>query len=692
MDDIEIDNIVLLNLANSEKSIVGTIAFIGKTEFSPGIWLGLILVPECRKFAKNNGSVQGKQYFNLPKEESVGVSENFGIFVRPEKVKVLSPESLIAIHDISNITKLKLLFDYLIKLQYKYNDALAKLEILQVEYDNVLFDKNEILSKYKELNIDFLALKSVQSSTDNTNIEDEKLKLSMEHMKLDYQEKENDLLQKIQLLKNDIAILQSKLQLNPDESNKGILQELNRSEELIEKLTIENTELIARLEEIVSLKGQLELQLNEQKELIANLQQLNTDLTQKVKHLNQNLQDCNNTLENEKTKNQSLSKELSLLKQTHDFSSTGLYPKLISSLCSSSHQFSEKIATCLPKHTELLDLYLLSIQSLNFSYVLKESIDSASWNLTYKQLDLIVHLLPFDVSHYFLNMKESIESINTLILHYLETNDEMNDMNLITTISVKVPLDPNDDILQNSFDRNLYNRELAIYSLSNEQDNRREQLLLLREEHCGLTDSSLELFLRTGEIEKIKLSQRPIWEQHEIVYPVVDTSEIENLKTKVKVLQSKLLDEKKFQQELIDLHRKIRISDEEKQQLESKLKVTKVHENQLQDQIRNITLKLKKYGIDKSNSIADEYEILEKKKLLETIQFQRSLLNKLTSDKTVELSLTPIQRRNIHNPAVPTSIFRRIDKLFDINLTPLTNSQNLHTYKEQQLLEYLHLY
>lgn len=44
------------------KGVPGTVAFIGKTQFAAGEWVGLIL-DESK--GKNNGSVRGVQYFKV---------------------------------------------------------------------------------------------------------------------------------------------------------------------------------------------------------------------------------------------------------------------------------------------------------------------------------------------------------------------------------------------------------------------------------------------------------------------------------------------------------------------------------------------------------------------------------------------------------------------------------------------------
>ncbi|KAK2467338.1 hypothetical protein APHAL10511_000573 [Amanita phalloides] len=55
----------------------GTIRYVGETKFSKGMWIG---VEYDEPMGKNDGSVQGEQYFTC--------NPNYGVFVRPDKVKI----------------------------------------------------------------------------------------------------------------------------------------------------------------------------------------------------------------------------------------------------------------------------------------------------------------------------------------------------------------------------------------------------------------------------------------------------------------------------------------------------------------------------------------------------------------------------------------------------------------------------
>jgi len=63
----------------------GNVAFIGETQFSKGVWVGVVL---DTAEGKNSGSVGGVQYFEC--------EANHGLFAKPEKLKVISKSSAAA--------------------------------------------------------------------------------------------------------------------------------------------------------------------------------------------------------------------------------------------------------------------------------------------------------------------------------------------------------------------------------------------------------------------------------------------------------------------------------------------------------------------------------------------------------------------------------------------------------------------
>jgi len=58
-----------------DKNLEGTVKFVGTTDFAPGKWIGIQL---SEPKGKNNGSVQGKQYFTCP--------DSCGLFVRQNQI------------------------------------------------------------------------------------------------------------------------------------------------------------------------------------------------------------------------------------------------------------------------------------------------------------------------------------------------------------------------------------------------------------------------------------------------------------------------------------------------------------------------------------------------------------------------------------------------------------------------------
>lgn len=74
-EELKVGSIVLVK----DKSLEGVVKFLGTTLFAPGKWIGIELYEPK---GKNDGTIQGKAYFQCP--------ENYGLMVRQNQVQVCS--------------------------------------------------------------------------------------------------------------------------------------------------------------------------------------------------------------------------------------------------------------------------------------------------------------------------------------------------------------------------------------------------------------------------------------------------------------------------------------------------------------------------------------------------------------------------------------------------------------------------
>ena len=69
----------------------GVVRFVGNTKFAPGLWAGIeLLYPEGR----NCGVVDGERYFHCESNLGLSVELNYGIFVRPDSLRVLRDRNM----------------------------------------------------------------------------------------------------------------------------------------------------------------------------------------------------------------------------------------------------------------------------------------------------------------------------------------------------------------------------------------------------------------------------------------------------------------------------------------------------------------------------------------------------------------------------------------------------------------------
>jgi len=77
------DRVRIVATKQQSKAFDGTVRFVGSTDFAKGLWLGVELE---MKAGKNDGSVQGKTYFECEPE--------YGLFLRPSAVEKIEKDNL----------------------------------------------------------------------------------------------------------------------------------------------------------------------------------------------------------------------------------------------------------------------------------------------------------------------------------------------------------------------------------------------------------------------------------------------------------------------------------------------------------------------------------------------------------------------------------------------------------------------
>lgn len=744
-NEIHIGSWVSLRLSSSSPSssnipIIGTVKFIGKTDFAEGSWLGLLLIDECRKYAKNNGIVKGKRYFN--DDTNSDTSSNFGLFVRPQSVKIISAHDLLLLSNISLTTKINLLYSNIQSLNLNLIDYLEKLETSQVE-NNYLQSEN--LSLKQQLNDLIINNKTLQSSlnidikdTDNNlSLKNKKLEILIDHLKEEFHIKECEYLELIDTLKKDFQNLEIKL-LNKNSNiiNSNILSDLNSSELIIEKLTSENSDLLIKIDNLNIKILELEKLIKLNNDLNLFYEQSEKELNEIINNLKQNLKEKNNELLIYKQNLNNANKIISSYELNNQFSYkfNDLIKKILISIDSSFIEYSNFISNkILPvEYNQILkfikSLYKLKyftnsiLEFCNFNY----STEFKNWNLLKLKLDFILQLLIYNPNT-FLDFQSNIDSIISFIMQCLESNNE-NDFEILLSMSLNLPLDINSFLKNenNLFELSLIYREIMIFYTSIDNSEIYNNLIDLRIKNKGIqlenNDLLLEQCIENNELFKnlnyidVDLINSPFWkylkkdnegekEKEQIESKKNINSDLFNeLELKIKILQSKLQDEKKIQQELLQLEKNVKNYENNENDLKLQLNKAKENEINLNSRIKNLQNILNKYGIKDNFQLNDEFNILEKSKLLNTIEKQRSLISKLTeisgekNEKFQNYSLELNSNSNSFSSpkfisSISPSYYRRIDNLFDnISNNPISVSKHNHNYNYQKILEYLDSY
>lgn len=745
---------VSLKLPAASTHIVGTVRYIGPTDFASGDWLGLVLVPECRKFAKNKGNVQGKQYFTLQEEEKEGEEAtyvptsgpSFGIFVRPQAARPLSTMELIALQDLTPDTKINLLCSRVETSRRQLAEVTERLEVTQVERECLTSDTDSLKKQLDNLILEHGALLSTleerqnggaRKNEDDLLMENKKLEQSLMLLRNDFQQRESEFIETIDSLKEDFQNLESKIKSGSGAgvNNNNTSTDLNDYELIVERLTAENSDLLSKVDQMSSKIAELEHLVTLNKELNACYEQTEKELNEVIANMGKRISEAGEEItsykNNLKEANERISSYENLLEMSQQNTAKyqGIYKKILLAFNESSEAYTKFVLNKLSEPEwkttlELLNLLYRLRYSANviLQYCESESDDYTKWYTLCLKLELISELLGYDKAHLFNKYLSNAENIITFIMHCIELNNENEDAPLLLNMSLDLPIEISTSFLNkerqfcNSIEPPLLCRELMLYFLSAKDLSDSQLYLQLKQsraENKGVQPKNIEEFaadLQEGNFDDlnftfVEIRQKAFWELQKEQPPTFSStsSDQTELELKVKILQSKLLDEKKIHNEILQLERKSREHEKSESILEEKLRQAKEKDTILNSQIDNLKKLLAKYGINDSENhslnLADEFEILEKSKLLNTIGKQRTLITKLiehTNDqpgtyKSLEKKLSQPQELRAPKlaPHIPSTFYRRIDTLFDICSLPLSDSAHNHNFNRQKILEYL---
>ncbi|AOA65097.1 Large subunit of the dynactin complex [Komagataella phaffii CBS 7435] len=328
------------------KGVDGVVRFKGQTQFADGEWVGVEL---DQPTGKNNGSVQGVQYFTIGKPDANDTTNLYGIFVRStileapdnsrlkqivsklqeklQRYKATQLDHLKEINDLKERNKelqseleevqIQLEMDFVDKelLEEKNRDLTIRLEEITDQFTDLQKDNN-LLQEELQLNND---LESEQSGLDEETNHDallkkvKKFELALLQLKKVSSANESQYIKRIAQLEEKLSTLSSieikyedalaALSESQEKVNdlKNNLESFDNSEEVIERLIQQNVDLqekVTTLQESISELEQLE---KLDKDLEENYLQMENDLTTEIYNL--------------KTEKETLAAKLSLLEK-----------------------------------------------------------------------------------------------------------------------------------------------------------------------------------------------------------------------------------------------------------------------------------------------------------------------------------------------------------------------------------------
>ncbi|KAI0463078.1 hypothetical protein LJB42_003093 [Komagataella kurtzmanii] len=281
------------------KGVDGVVRFKGQTQFADGEWVGVEL---DQPTGKNNGSVQGVQYFTISKPAANDTTNLYGIFVRstileaPDNSRlkqiVCKLQEKLQRYKATQLDHLKEIND----LKERNKELQSELEEVQIQLEMDFVDKELLEEKNRDLTIrlEEITDQFTDLQKDN-NLLQEELQLNndleSEQLGLDEETDHDVLLKKVK--KFELALLQLKKVSSANES-----QYIKRIAQLEEKLStlssieIKYEDALAALsesqEKVNDLKNNLE-SLDNSEEVIEKLIQQNVDLQEKVTTLQESI-------------------------------------------------------------------------------------------------------------------------------------------------------------------------------------------------------------------------------------------------------------------------------------------------------------------------------------------------------------------------------------------------------------------
>ncbi|RCK59038.1 Dynactin, isoform [Candida viswanathii] len=166
------------------KDDLGVIKFVGTTSFAPGVWYGIELQ---QPRGKNNGSVQGVKYFDCKQDDS----SFYGVFVREGMLNQVNGTGEKDSFQLNQI---------IVKLQTKLKTVTSE----SAEYRNNFWMLQTELEKKLKL------IGDLESKLEMQNVNNDFLQL----VKLQLEEKLQDLAAKYQELSKEFDLIQEELEVN----------------------------------------------------------------------------------------------------------------------------------------------------------------------------------------------------------------------------------------------------------------------------------------------------------------------------------------------------------------------------------------------------------------------------------------------------------------------------------------------